>query len=398
MNYNRFIKEKEYAKEIICKELKNNPELFPCEMAGGNFILNGLTRESKKMNIKMRKIKIGQITFQIQPSFILPYMRGHTDDAEKALFLLRFNIPFWALSHVFGKNPMYWYRLYLSLGRYSLVGTTIKKEENLPIHVLADEEHIYVSGKKEYIATTVANECILGTEVCKTAAEKDLTNGYKVFKDEAQNIDPNYKPLTVNTDGWAATKKSWKALFTNITIIQCFLHAFIKIRDRALKRLNDSFREVSEKVWDCYKAETKRSFSQRISRMKKWAVNNVPESIMKEKLLDLCNKRPLWSKYYDFPKSYRTSNALDRLMRFMDRHIFNHQSFHSSSTKATLNMRAYALIYNFTPSNPYTVKKYDGKQSPAERLNEFKYHDNWLHNLLISASLGGYRIYHSKTL
>ncbi len=28
--------------------------------------------------------------------------------------------------HVFGRNPMYWYRIYLSLGRASIVGTRIK--------------------------------------------------------------------------------------------------------------------------------------------------------------------------------------------------------------------------------------------------------------------------------
>ena len=31
-----------------------------------------------------------------------------------------------ALAYVFGRNAMYWYRIYLSLGRASIVGTTIK--------------------------------------------------------------------------------------------------------------------------------------------------------------------------------------------------------------------------------------------------------------------------------
>ncbi|MCI5136397.1 MAG: hypothetical protein D3920_15320 [Candidatus Electrothrix sp. AW2] len=50
-----------------------------------------------------------------------------------------------------------------------------------------------------------------------------------------------------------------------------------------------------------------------------------------------------------------------------------------------------ALIHNFAPCNPYTVRKHEGRKSPAERLNRFRYHDNWLQNLLISASLRGYR-------
>ena len=58
---------------------------------------------------------------------------------------------------------------------------------------------------------------------------------------------------------------------------------------------------------------------------------------------------------------------------------------------AELSIRGWALIQNVAHYNPRTVKKLNGCQSPAERLNQFKYHDNWLHNLLISASLEGCR-------
>ncbi|MFZ3098651.1 MAG: hypothetical protein WA081_19265, partial [Desulfosalsimonadaceae bacterium] len=90
-------------------------------------------------------------------------------------------------------------------------------------------------------------------------------------------------------------------------------------------------------------------------------------------------------------KAHRTSNMLDRLMQRMDRHLFSVQYFHGSISAAKLSIRGWALIQNFAPSNPWTVDKYNGFQSPAERLNFFRYHDNWLHNLTISASLGGYR-------
>ena len=35
------------------------------------------------------------------------YMTGMTDEVEKALFLRKFNVPFWALSYVFGRDPSY---------------------------------------------------------------------------------------------------------------------------------------------------------------------------------------------------------------------------------------------------------------------------------------------------
>ncbi|MCI5132682.1 MAG: hypothetical protein D3904_14490 [Candidatus Electrothrix sp. EH2] len=54
-------------------------------------------------------------------------------------------------------------------------------------------------------------------------------------------------------------------------------------------------------------------------------------------------------------------------------------------------IRGWALIKNFAPYNPATVNKHAGLQSPAEQLNGKRYHDCWLQNLLISASLGGFR-------
>jgi len=70
----------------------------------------------------------------------------------------------------------------------------------------------------------------------------------------------------------------------------------------------------------------------------------------------------------------------------MDKYLFNTQYFHGSLESAEFSIRAYALIQNFAPSNPRTIKKFNGWQSPAERLNQFRYHDNWLQNLLVSAS------------
>jgi hypothetical protein len=55
-------------------------------------------------------------------------MVGNIDDVEKVIFLRKFDVPFWALSHIFGKYPAYWYRITQSLGRNSIVGTTIRDQ------------------------------------------------------------------------------------------------------------------------------------------------------------------------------------------------------------------------------------------------------------------------------
>ena len=37
----------------------------------------------------------------------MPYMSGRSDEVEKALFLMRFHVPCWALAGVFERDPMY---------------------------------------------------------------------------------------------------------------------------------------------------------------------------------------------------------------------------------------------------------------------------------------------------
>jgi hypothetical protein len=180
----------------------------------------------------------------------------------------------------------------------------------------------------------------------------------------------------------------------------CFLHVFIKIRDRAKLKFRELFLEAASLLWNCYRAVSKKSFSQRIRRLAEWcdAHPNVP-AVIADPIKKLRKNRQLYAAAYDHPfdkaqgkpNCHRTSNMLDRLMQRMDRHLFSTQYFHGSATTAELNIRGWALIYNFTPSNPMTIKKYQGKKSPANRLNGFSYHENWLENLLIAASLKDFR-------
>ena len=96
-------------------------------------------------------------------------------------------------------------------------------------------------------------------------------------------------------------------------------------------------------------------------------------------------------EHLDFPDAHKTSNMMDRLMRAMNRHAFNSQMFHSTISSTSKNFRAFALLYNFIPSCPAAWDESEKLNSPAARLNGFVYHDDWLQNLLIAASLGGFR-------
>ena len=387
--YNQNITNPIDFRKCINERIELFPELFPPGISNGYLMKDSYC--SKKQSITIRRIEIADIPYTIRPSFMMPYMTGFTDEIEKALFMRKFNVPFWALSHAFGKDPMYWYRIEQSLGRNSIVGTTVRNPDDIPTHLGADEKHTRLLGNKVYVATTVGNECILGTSIAEDAGEKALTGAYKVFKYESQCLKPAYSPTTVNIDGWKATRKAWSFLFTSVVIICCFLHVYIKMRDRGKKKYKDLFLQVSSKLWDCYYAENKASFSQRIRRLLEWCKENKAPDIFLKPVEKLRKNIAVYKVAYDHPKAHRTSNMLDRLMQRMDRHLFSSQYFHGSLLAAELNIRGWSLIQNFAPSNPRTVRKHNGFHSPAERLNSFRYNDNWLHNLMISASLGGYR-------
>ena len=43
--------------------------------------------------------------------------------------------------------------------------------------------------------------CLLGAELSQTAKTEDLQVAYGVFAQEARELNPDYQPETVNTDG-----------------------------------------------------------------------------------------------------------------------------------------------------------------------------------------------------
>jgi hypothetical protein len=133
---------------------RDSPELFPKAFAHGYRLKD--QRCSAKTGLRLRRIRLKSsgASFSVRPSFALPYMTGTTDDVQGPLFLRSFGVPFWALARVLGRDPMYWYRLEVSLGRNSIVGTTVRQGE-LPEHLLADEHHQPRDGLKNYVATTV---------------------------------------------------------------------------------------------------------------------------------------------------------------------------------------------------------------------------------------------------
>jgi len=121
-NYQLCMKDRELFVDVVNQNLKHHPELFPQAISEG-FKLNGFVESRKQKDFVMRRIKLKNgKSYQIRPSFMMPYMTSRTEEVEKALYLRRWGVPFEALAYVFGRDSMFWYRAYVSIGRNSIVG------------------------------------------------------------------------------------------------------------------------------------------------------------------------------------------------------------------------------------------------------------------------------------
>src|SRR5207248_6760008 len=106
----------------------------------------------------------------------------------------------------------------------------------------------------------------------------------------------------------------------------------------------------------------------------------------------LCARSADFLLAYDCPGAARTSNAVDRLLNLMDRHLYAMRYCHGTATSARLAVRALGMQWNFHPYGSYLRREAPQRCSPFADLNGFQYHNNWLHNFLIASSMGGLRL------
>jgi len=146
--YSQIVNDPAEFRRAIDDCFRRMPELFPADFANGYRLKDD--RMSAKQEIPIRRVRLKDGTaYSIRPSFLMPYLSARTAEVEGPLFLRKFGVPFWALARVFGNDPMFWYRLECGLGRFSVVGTTVRHAE-LPAHLLADEHHQQLDGAKVF--------------------------------------------------------------------------------------------------------------------------------------------------------------------------------------------------------------------------------------------------------
>ena len=84
-------------------------------------------------------------------------------------------------------------------------------------------------------------------------------------------------------------------------------------------------------------------------------------------------------------------------MDSLDRFLYSNKYFHGHLPSSQYSVRSWAILHNFLPYSPrYQFR--GSFLSPAHKFNGFVYHRNWLKNLIVSASMGGFRYQPQKPL
>lgn len=132
VDYEPLVKDRKAFRRDLDESIAQPPELFPAEISQG-YCLHGF-RTSAKLGLVSRRIRLvshGE-AYQLRPEFVMPYRIGETEAVEKGLYLRQFGVPDEANADVMGKDPMYWDRASMALGRPSLVGSSLKDEAAFP--------------------------------------------------------------------------------------------------------------------------------------------------------------------------------------------------------------------------------------------------------------------------
>jgi hypothetical protein len=168
-------------------------------------------------------------------------------------------------------------------------------------------------------------------------------------------------------------------------VVLCYLHGFLKIRDRCRKN-----HPLHRRVWHVFRAPTAVAFRQEMSDFQKSCDEETLPAPVREMLAKLWNKTDEYAVAYEYPGCRRTSNAVDRPMNRLRRLLYAGRGLHGHQASSQHRLRGWALLLNFRPFAPRSNHPRD-HQSPAHRLNKKRYHEHWLHNLCISTSLLGFR-------
>jgi hypothetical protein len=114
----------------------------------------------------------------VAPAVVMPYRRATVTAGATAMLLLRVQIPCWGLASGVGREAMSWSWLQPDLGRFRVVGTTVKVPARLPQDLVAEEQHSRLHGDKISLVTTAGGEGLLGASGVPSASASASAQAY----------------------------------------------------------------------------------------------------------------------------------------------------------------------------------------------------------------------------
>jgi hypothetical protein len=99
----------EFARAQLDQMHSQHPELFP-EAWGRGYALCGFTEPSRQQaGLRCRRVRLtaDEGVFTVAPAWVMPYLTASVAEVEKAVLLMRFHVPCWALAQVFGRDAMF---------------------------------------------------------------------------------------------------------------------------------------------------------------------------------------------------------------------------------------------------------------------------------------------------
>ena len=221
----------------------------------------------------------------------------------------------------------------------------MKDPHKVPSDLVADEQLTRVAKPQVYVPTTVGGGCFLGGSVVEAADTGTVERGYGECAKEAKALAPDYRPRSVCTDGWEATRQAWRGLFPKIKLVRGFLHSILKMKKHCAGQLRH---QGLDKAWQGYQAATTRQFAQRLRRVAEWTPAHLSGPVV-TMVLKMCRRRADFTPASACPQAHRTSNAVDRLLNSQDRRLYAMRYCHGTTDSARLAVRAMALQWNLHP-------------------------------------------------
>ena len=132
IDYGELVEDREAYRQYLDQQIQAYPELFPGAIHQG-YRFHGWT-ESLRQHLKIRRIYLPSTreAYQLRPDFVTAYMSETAEVAAKALYLKHHGISYEGIASVMGRSEMHWYRLCQSLGRASIVGSTVRPRRLSP--------------------------------------------------------------------------------------------------------------------------------------------------------------------------------------------------------------------------------------------------------------------------